>query len=121
MPYEVTSWSWSQRGGPGGLGELVCQGPVVAAGALTNWRPLAVMPPAPGKKNSYLIVGSCGKPELRVIALPSLTLVHTHVMEGMEIWRLAADPRGGALALYDNASHSVHVLAWPLPGMPPLE
>jgi hypothetical protein len=34
---------------------------------------------------------------------------------------LAADPSGIALAVRDAASEAIHVLPWPLPGMPPLQ
>ena len=95
-------------------------GPVVSAGARPNHRPLAVMPPAPGKKVSHLVVGNAWTSELLVISLPGLSLVHTHRLEGMEVTGLAADPWGGALAVCDRLSQSLHVLAWPLPGMPPL-
>jgi len=61
------------------------------------------------------------EPELRVLSLPGLALVHTHRLEGMQVWGLAADPCGTALAVCDYASQSTHVLAWPLPGMPQLE
>ena len=84
-------------------------------------RPLAVIPPAPGKRTAHLIVGTVYEPELRVLSLPGLALVHTHMLEGVEVWGLAADPWGTALAVCDWASKSTHVLAWPLPGMPQLE
>ena len=93
----------------------------MAADTSTYMRPIAVVPPATGKSMSHLIVGTCGEHVLRVIALPSLTLVHTHVMEGILIRSLAADPSGRAIAVSDSASNEIHVLAWPLPGMPPLE
>ena len=119
-PYCVTSWAWVPDG-MGGRGELVCQGPVEAAGTSNGYHPLAVMPPAVGKTTSYLVVGTLSKPELRVIALPSLMLVHTHVLEGMRVRRLAADPMGRALAIGSYSSDTIRVLAWPLRGMPPLE
>ena len=96
-------------------------GPVAYAGGADELRPLAVMPPAPGKRTSHLIVGSWHTPELRVLSLPGLALVHTHRLVGMEVIMLAADPCGTALAVSDLASESTHVLAWPLPGMPLLE
>jgi len=55
-------------------------------------RPLAVMPPAPGKRASHLIVGLWKTSELRVLSLPGLALVHTHRLEGIEVIGLAADP-----------------------------
>ena len=96
-------------------------GTVAAAGKSNNGRPLAVMPPAPGKHTSHLIVGTAYTPELRVLSLPGLALVHTHRLKGMQVWGLAAYPWGEALAVCDNTSRSTHVLAWPLPGMPQLE
>ena len=78
------------------------------------------MPPARGKSVSHLVVGTADSPELLVLSLPGLALVHTHRLEGMEVKGLVADPWGRALAVCDAASKNLHVLAWPLPGMPPL-
>jgi hypothetical protein len=100
---------------------LVPEGVVDAAGYTGNWRPLAVVPPAPGLRTSYLVVGTCGKPTLHVLSLPDRRLVHTHTLEGMRVSGLAADPSGTALAVCDYASKAVNVLPWPLPGMPPLQ
>lgn len=55
------------------------------------------------------------------MSLPGLALVHEHTLDGMRVTGLAADPWGGALVVCDAASTSLHVLAWPLAGMPPLE
>jgi len=61
--------------------------PLLAAGESTYQRPLAVMPPAPGKRASHLIVGIYLNPELRVLSLPGLALVHTHRLEGIHgVW-----------------------------------
>ena len=119
LPYDgssgkVNSWMWTPES------TFQDTGIVEAAGASASG-PLAVVPPAPGKLHWYLLSASCYKERLRVIALPTLTLVHTHVLEGMELCGLAADPSGTAIAVCDRASQAVHVLAWPLPGMPPLE
>ena len=76
------------------------------------------MPPAPCKTVSHLIVGSAGTPQLRVLSLPGLALVHTHRLDGIEVTALAADPWGGALAVHDDASRALLILAWPLPSMP---
>jgi hypothetical protein len=100
---------------------LVSQGAVEAAGDTDDWHSLAVVPPAPGQRTSYLVVGTCGAPTLLVLSLPDRRLVHTHTLEGMEVVGLAADPSGTALAVCDRASEAVHVLPWPLPGMPPLQ
>ena len=84
-------------------------------------RPLAVVPPVPGKKVSHLVVVGSVPKELLVLSLPDLVLMHTHILEGMEVKGLAADPWGGALVVCDAVFQSVHVMAWPLPGMLPLE
>jgi hypothetical protein len=97
---------------------LVVEGVVQAAGTGTRSRPLAVMPNHCGQPASFLVVGTCGEPTLRVLSLPGRHLVHTHALGGMQVACLAADPSGTALAVYDVASRSVHVLQWPLPGMP---
>ncbi len=85
-----------------------------------NYRPLAMIPPSPGLRTSYLIVGTYGSPTLNILSLPDRRLVHTHTLEGMQITGLAADPSGIALAVCDFRSKAVHVLPWPLPGMPAL-
>ena len=100
---------------------LTWHGPVAAAGIMEGFRPLTVIPPAAGKTVSHLVVGAESSPELRVLSLPGLVLEHTHRLEGMRVIGLAADPWGGALAVCDAASQAVHVLAWPLPGMSPLQ
>ena len=97
---------------------LVKEGKVEAVGGAANFRPLTVMPPAPGLRTSYIVVGTCFTPTLHVLSLPDRRLVHTHTLEGMQIVGLAADPSGTALAVCDYASNAVHVLPWPLPGMP---
>lgn len=104
-----------------GIGLRATDGVVAAVGERHGWRPLAVVPSAAGKRVSHLVVGTMQPPELLVFALPELTLVHTHKLKRMLIHALAADPWGEALAVGDNATDSVHVLAWPLPGMPVLE
>ena len=85
-------------------------------------RPLVVVPPAPGKLISHLVIGDLNATskgsELRVLSLPELALVHTHSLEGIALCGLAADPWGCALAVSDGVSRVTHVLAWPLPGMP---
>jgi hypothetical protein len=102
---------------------LVSEGVVEAAGNKGYTRPLAVVPPAPGHRTTYLVVGTYGAPTLLVLSLPDRRLVHTHTLEGMKVMGLAADPSGTALAVCDgaSASNAVHVLPWPLPGMPPLQ
>ena len=113
----VHAWSCT----PDGAGVLIASaGPVPAAGAIGAYRPLAVMPPAPGKKASHLVVGCNSTGTLVILSLPSRALVHTHDLEGMSIVGMAADPWGKALAVLDAGTRSLNVLAWPLPGMPQL-
>ena len=105
-----------------GAGIVISSGvPVAAAGTNAGLRMLAVMPPAPGKRAAHLVVGTCESSELLVLSLPGLALVHTHNLEGMKVDGLAADPWGGAIAVCDAVSDAIHVLAWPLPGMPLLD
>jgi hypothetical protein len=101
---------------------LVSEGVVEAAGDKGYARPLAVISPTAGQhtSSSYLIVGTCNASTLLVLSLPDRRLVHTHTLEGMKVKGLAADPSGTALAVCDRESKAVHVLPWPLPGMPPL-
>lgn len=122
--HAVCSWSCAADGS-----KLIRQGPVTAAGVRAVSRPLAVVPPVPGKRTSHLVVGTHGSSELLVLSLPDLILVHTHNLERagheegdspMDVAGLAADPWGGALAVCDAASEAIHVIAWPLPGMLPL-
>ncbi len=89
---------------------LVTDGTVDAAGVIGNPRPLAVMSPAPGLHTSYLIVGTFNTPALHIISLPGRRLVHTHTLEGMRLFGLAADPSGTAIAVCDCVSKAVHVL-----------
>jgi len=97
-------------------------GPVAAAGEINDLSPPRCHAPRPWQAH---FAPHCGNvvtdPELRVLSLPGLALVHTHRLEGMQVCGLAADPWGAALAVCDDASESTHVLAWPLPGMPQLE
>jgi hypothetical protein len=111
---QVTAFRWNGSA-------LVSEGRVEAACDSDDIRPLAVVPPAPGQHTSYLVVGTCGTPTLLVLSLPDRRLVHTHTLEGMQVMGLAADPSGTALAVCDYKSNAVHVLPWPLPGMPPLQ
>jgi hypothetical protein len=88
--------------------------------------PLAIVPPAVGRRCAHLVVGDKFKDGLRVISLPDLRLIHTHVLTGMQIMGLAADAYASdVLIVCDSAAAEgagrAHVLAWPLPGMPELE
>jgi hypothetical protein len=111
---QVTAFRWNGSA-------LVSEGIVEAAGDTGDDRPLAVVPPAPGQRNSFLVVGTYTTPTLVVLSLPDRRLVHTHTLEGMQVVGLAADPTGTALAVCDAESKAMHVLPWPLPGMPPLQ
>jgi DNA-binding beta-propeller fold protein YncE len=103
-------------------GSALVQEGVVGAVSNTGFsRPLAVIPPAPGQRTSYLVMGTLRTPTLLLLSLPNRRLVHTHTLEGMEVMGLVADPSGTAVAVCDSASNAVHVLPWPLPGMPPLQ
>lgn len=106
----VQEWEWVTGTG------FADKGPVSTAGHAPTLRLVAVMPPASGKSVSHLVVGSVGSGTLIVLALPSLARVHTHALD-VDLRGLAADPNGRALAVCDLDSESIHVLAWPLPGM----
>lgn len=101
--------------------QITAVGQVLLAGGRPSMRVLAVMPPAPGKRDSHLIVGTTRSSELLVLSQPGFALVHTHALQGLRVLGLAADPWGSALAVCDDTTQAVHVLAWPLPGMSPLE
>ena len=115
--FQVLSWSWAAGSSCG----VSATGRVEAAGTANASRPLVVMPPAAGSRTSHLIVGIADGDSLRVISLPGLTLVHTHTLKRTIVGGLAADPWGTALAVCDGASKAIHVLAWPLAGMPRLD
>jgi len=121
VPCAVHAWSWvpsdagqrrSSRGDSGAAGAC-CS----SWGSRRLGRPSTVMPPAPGKRTSHLIVGMLWHSRscvcCRCPASPSCTRTG---WRGCEVCGLAADPWGTALAVCDYASQSTHVLAWPLPG-----
>ena len=114
----VAAWAWEAD--KNGLAPV---GAVSAAGQSRGGCVLAVVPPpSRSKQRSHLVVGSHGSPVLRVVSIPDLALVHTHTLEGMMVVGLAADPSGAALAVVSETGYAntwIHVLAWPLPGMPP--
>jgi hypothetical protein len=112
--YRVSAFRWNG-------GALVSEGVVEAAGDNDDFHPLAVVPHDPDQRTSYLVVGIYGTPTLLVLSLPDRRLVHTHTLEGICVVGLAADPSGTALAVCDRLSEAIHVLPWPLPGMPPLQ
>ena len=102
---------------------LVAQGEAEAAGGAPAARPVAVVPlrsprSSGGGGGGHLVVGCHLSPELLVLSLPELRLVHRHVIAGAAVCGLAGDPLGGALVVCDAASGAALVLPWPLPGMP---
>lgn len=112
--HTVSSFVWRD-------GTLELVGSVEAAGVSNNLfvtRPLAVMPPAPGKSTSHLIVASCRTEDFRVLALPACRLIHSFSLKGMRVAGVCAAPTGTALVVSDFQSKTTYVLAWPLPGMP---
>lgn len=124
--YIIRAWSCSadERGF-----HIASTGDVAAAGVTTRNgnRPLTIVPAAPGKHVSYLVVRGDREntSELSVLSLPGLARIHTHMLDGvdvsgLDVSGLAADPWGMALAVSDDVSKTVHILSWPLPGMPPL-
>ena len=98
---------------------------VLDAAASYGRKALTIMPPAVGKRESYLIIGWRGKPDLLVLSLPDHKVVHRYILTQEEcpdckLAGLAADRAGTSLEICNESSSAVHVLAWPLPGMPPL-
>ena len=118
---EIHAWSFA----PDGLGiQITPDGPITAARSDRSFRPLAVVPPAIGKRISHLVVvahDSDRAPELLVMSLPGRILVHTHNLRGLDVTRLVADPWGEALIVCDSVSDALCALTWPLQGMLPLE
>ena len=116
--------SWSCTSTEAGI-LIMRDGPSVAVG---DGRLIAIVPPAPGKRVSHLVVCTTIRAELLVFSLPNLVLVHTHTVMlsrytkmSSIVTALAADPWGGALAMYNILDRALHVLPWPLTGMPLLE
>ena len=118
-PCSVSAFHWGAHEG-GGAHAFSPLGVVEPAKALANCRPMTIVPPRTGCVTSYLVIGVIWTPKLLVLALPGLAVVHTHELVGVEVTGLGADPGGAALVVVDRASQGCHVLAWPLPGMPPL-
>ena len=94
------------------------------AGATFN-KPIVVVPAAAGRRIAHLVVAIAGNAEIEIFELPSGRRVHrmalVHQYSRMRIVGLSAAPSGTALAVSDFESGAVHVLSWPLPGMPMLE
>lgn len=122
-------------------GVFASRGGISAAGMTDARRPLAFVPPAWGRKESYLVVGSQRSPRLLVLALPSYRLVHTHELVGVQVTGLGCDAappdetfkldgvgvradarhkHGQTLIVLDHTTNDVLALEWPLPGMPDL-
>ena len=126
-----TVYSWSCSSSDEGI-RIIKNGYVAAASSVNSSesrgvRPLTVVPPAPGKTVSHLVVcfgadtsADSLPTKLIALSLPTLVLVHTHTLEGLSVQSVAADPWGAAIAVCDY-SGTIHVLAWPLPGMLPPE
>jgi hypothetical protein len=77
---------------------------------------IAVIPHAPGRRASYLII--CSSTKVVVLSLPSHDVVHVYCFSDLRIRGLAADPSGTAIAVCDDAERVVRIIPWPLPGMP---
>lgn len=95
---------------------------VADAGVARETRPMAVMPPSPGKRHAHLVIGVLAKSSLRVLELPSRRCVFaTELPDGVKVLGLAADHAGTALVVCDFAAKATLTLPWPLYGMPTLE
>lgn len=93
---------------------------LAALPASSRPRLLAVVPRRLGSIQgppAQLVVGSIGSPALHVFSLPDCSLLGTFRLEGMHPVGLAGDPAGGALAICDSASGSIHVFPWPMSGL----
>jgi hypothetical protein len=95
---------------------FVEDGVVVAAGDRRAERLLAVMPSVYSSDSATLIVGHLGSSELLLISLPDRRLICKENLDVTEVYGLAADPSGTALAVCSQYG-KVHVLAWPLSEM----
>ena len=125
--YDRASWEYPVWWFVWEDGALQSGGMVEEAGSGSASRPLAIVPSSParvrGRLSSYLVVGELGSPDLTILALPSFTHVHRHTLEGLRVSGLAADPTGLALVVCCESitvmgGVDVHVMKWPLPGMP---
>lgn len=113
--WAVIRYTWNAGSG------FSADGAVAAVGDSPTGFICAVVPPARGKHVSHLVVCEAYGHALLVLTLPDLVLVHTHRCDDLKMVGLASDPWGEALALSAVDDHeesfSMHVLAWPLPGM----
>jgi len=114
--YFISRYVWDEGTG------LVYAGIVESAGTADRFRPLAVMPPAPGKHSSYLILGSMETPNLLVLSLPGHEPCFEHAIEGRRcVVGIAADPWGTALIVCCSGesmskNDEVLVIPWPFEG-----
>jgi len=116
LPFNVARYVWDEGTG------LAYAGIVESAGTADGFRPVAVMPPAPEKITSYLIIGKVGTPCLRVLALPGHESCFEHTIEGRpRVVGIAADPWGTALVVCccggSTKTDEVLVIPWPFEGL----
>jgi hypothetical protein len=105
----VTSLTWTGS-------KLVSNGTISGAG--TNHILTTVVPAVAGKRKAHAVVACFGSNIISVYSLPEGTFVCKCQLQETHAVGLAADPYGSALVV---AGSDLHVLAWPLPGMPELE
>jgi len=96
LPIDVFAWSMAAAHDvdAGADGTLVPLGRVTAAGECrrNNTSLSCLRPPGSALRTSSL--GMHGTSELRVLSLPSLALVHTHTLEGMQTSGSGSRPLG---------------------------
>ena len=101
-------------------------GPVESLEGSDTSFPLAVVP-STSPDGGFLLAGRLGTPDISILALPTLELVHSGALASLDqaaaapvrqlaIVGLAADRVGGAVAVADGNSGAVEVHKWPLPG-----
>jgi hypothetical protein len=85
---------------------------------ITNNR-LMILVPGKYMRTSYLVATSGLQNTLYVFSLPDLRLVCIHTLRELNaIIGLEVDPSGAAIAVCDCGPRTIHIVAWPLPGMP---
>jgi hypothetical protein len=111
----VSVWRWDDA-----ARKAVCEPEPLEAAGLTIWScGLAVIPaPAGSTAGAFLVTSTDKSNELRVVSLATRTLVHTHTFEKLHLNNMTSDPTGTSLIIISEGT--VHVFAWPLPGMAPL-
>ena len=124
--------AWTQETGLGARAWISQR--VEEIGATPNLFALAVVPPASGRRKAHLVVAQHGSSHMSVLELPSRRLVSTVAPSWLHrIAGIAADPHGAALVVTvlgkypadpeggsDQLKPLVHVLPWPLDGLPEL-